>query len=100
VTNVLDEFKKRLEQEYSDTNNGFICGLIILIYHVRKQRKQTDVYIEVLTMKLIAVTVLKQIAIWCGKYIVIYCEEIDICGREKIYIPLVAVYCNVQRSVD
>jgi hypothetical protein len=76
VTNVLVEFEKRLQQEHSDTNNGFICGLIILIYWSRKQRKQTDVYIEVLKMKYIAVTVLKQIAIRCGKYIVIYCEEI------------------------
>jgi hypothetical protein len=51
VTNVLVEFEKRLQQEHSDTNNGFICRLLILIYLARKERKQTDVYIEVLKIK-------------------------------------------------
>jgi len=31
----LNEFKKRLQQEHSDTNNGFICRLITLIYYAR-----------------------------------------------------------------
>ena len=32
VRTVLNEFKKRLQQEESETNNGFICRVIILIY--------------------------------------------------------------------
>jgi len=32
VRNSLNEFKKRQQQEHSDTNSGFICRLIILIY--------------------------------------------------------------------
>jgi len=39
VTNALNEFKKRLHQEHSDTNNDFICMLIILIYMARKEHK-------------------------------------------------------------
>ena len=32
MRNEFNEFKKCLQQEHSDTNNGFICMLIILIY--------------------------------------------------------------------
>jgi len=32
VRNALNEFKKLLQQDQSNTNNGFICTLIILIY--------------------------------------------------------------------
>jgi len=32
VRNALNEFKKRPQLEESDTNNGFICRLIVLIY--------------------------------------------------------------------
>ena len=32
VRNVINDFKKRLQQEGSDTNNGFICRVIVLIY--------------------------------------------------------------------
>jgi len=32
VRNVIKDFNKRQQQEKSDTNNGFICRLIVLIY--------------------------------------------------------------------
>jgi hypothetical protein len=63
VTNVMVEFEKRLQQEHSDTNSGFICGLIILIYWARKQRKlYSNAGNEIHCCDLI-----EQIAIWCGK---------------------------------
>jgi len=32
VRTVLNEFKKRLQQEKTDTNNGFIFTVIVFIY--------------------------------------------------------------------
>ena len=32
VRNVINDFKKSVQQERSDTNNGFICRVIVLIY--------------------------------------------------------------------